>query len=139
MTIWPKWPKWPHIDIWLNNIGRGSQADAHVWVLLSCYVTWKSTSIFNINELLTPVTQNDPRLTFNLIALVEGLKLMHMYETDGHAIQHGCVKVYLVKITFWPSDPKWPQIDIRAHNIGRGSQADSHVWVLCSCYVTWTS
>ena len=63
MSFWPQVPKWPHIDIWPNNIGRGSQADAFVWVLWSCYVTWKSYSIFTTNDLLTPVTPNDSRLT----------------------------------------------------------------------------
>ena len=28
----PSDPKWPRIDIWLHNIGRGSQADKYVWV-----------------------------------------------------------------------------------------------------------
>ena len=36
-------------------------------------------------------------------------------------------------------DPKWSQVNIWPHNIGRGSQTDEHVLVLWSCYVTWTS
>ena len=67
VTFWPQWPKWPHIDIWPSNIGRGFQADAHIWVLYSCYVIWKSYSNFNINDLLTPVTPNDPILTYDPI------------------------------------------------------------------------
>ena len=58
-------PKWPQVYIWLHNIGRGSQADAHVLVLWSCYAKWTSNSISSENNLLTPVTPNDPRLTFN--------------------------------------------------------------------------
>ena len=82
----PSDPKWPQIDIWPHNIGRTSQADVHVWVLWPCYTTWTSYSIFSENALLTPVTPNDPRLTFDPITKVEGLKLMHMYESYGHAM-----------------------------------------------------
>ena len=56
-------PKWPQIDIWPHNVGRESQADQQVWVLWSCYVTWTSHSILVKNDLLTPVTPNDPGLT----------------------------------------------------------------------------
>ena len=73
-------------DIWPNNIGRESQGYVHVWVLRSYCVTWTSYSIFIENELLTPVTQNDPRLTFDQITLVEGLKLINMYESYRHAM-----------------------------------------------------
>ena len=37
--------------------------------------------IFSANDLLTPVTPNDPRLTFDFIKSQEGLKLIHMYES----------------------------------------------------------
>ena len=36
------------------------------------------------NDILTPVTPNDPRLTCDLIEQVEGLKLINMYESYGH-------------------------------------------------------
>ena len=52
-------PKWPQVDIWPHNIGRWSQADEHVWVLWSCYVTWMSCSIFSENDLFDP---SDPKL-----------------------------------------------------------------------------
>ena len=32
------------------------------------------------------MTPNDPRLTFNPITQVEGLKLMNMYKSYGHAM-----------------------------------------------------
>ena len=76
-------------DILPHNVGRGSQTDAHVRVIWSCYGTWTSYSIFSENYLLTPVTPNDPSFTFDPITLIEGLKLMHMYESYGHAMQHG--------------------------------------------------
>ena len=60
-------PKLTQIDIWPHNIGRGSQGDQHVWVLWSCYVTWMSYSMFSENNLLTPLTPNDPGLTFDSI------------------------------------------------------------------------
>ena len=54
---------------------------------------------------------------------------MHMYVSYGHAMEHGHIIAFLVKMTFWaPNDPKWPQIDIWHHNIDR-SQTDVHVWV----------
>ena len=84
--LYPSDPKWPHIDIWPHNIDRGSQADAHVWVLWSCYTTWMSYSIFSENDLLTPVTPNDPILQFEPITKVDGLKLTHIFESYGHAI-----------------------------------------------------
>ena len=79
-------PKWPQVNIWSNNVGRGSQTDEHVWVLWSCYVTWTSYSIFSENNLLTPVTPNDPRLTFDTIKSQEGLKLSNMYKSYSHAM-----------------------------------------------------
>ena len=39
---------------------------------------------FSENQDLTPVTQNNPRLTFEPIKVIEGLKLMHAYELHGH-------------------------------------------------------
>ena len=38
------------------------------------------------------MTPNDPRLTYDPLAQVESLKLVHMCESCGHAIQHGWVK-----------------------------------------------
>ena len=55
---------------------------------------------FSENDLLTPVTPNDPRLTFDPITWVEGLKLINMYESYSHAMQHGWVIAILVKMTF---------------------------------------
>ena len=46
----------------------------------------RNHSIFSENDLLTPVTPNDPRLTFDPITEIEGLKLMNMYESYGHAV-----------------------------------------------------
>ena len=88
IKIWTLYdPKWPQVDIWPHNIGRWSQADEHVWVLWSCYVTWTSCNIFSENELLTPsVTPNYPRLTFDPMKLEEGLKLINMYKSYGHAM-----------------------------------------------------
>ena len=38
---------------------------------------------FNENQDLTPMIPNNPRLTFDPINMIEGLKLMHMYELHG--------------------------------------------------------
>ena len=44
------------------------------------------------------------------------------------------------KSKFGHYDPKWPQVNIWPHNIGRGSQADEHVWgpIVYAMY-SWTS
>ena len=57
------------------------------------------------------MTPNDPRLTFDPITKVEGLKLMNMYEAYGHAMYHGRVIAFfgendlLTSVT--PNDPRW--------------------------------
>ena len=38
---------------------------------------------------------------------MEGLKLMLMYESYGHAMYHGRVKAFLAKMTY---RPQWPQM-----------------------------
>ena len=67
MTFWPQWPHMTPNWHLTHNIGRGSQADQHVWVLWSYYVTWKSYNIFSKNDLLTPVTPNDSTLILDPI------------------------------------------------------------------------
>ena len=67
MTFWPQWPQMTQIEILPHNMGRESQADAQVWVLWSFCVSWASYIIFSENNLLTPVTPNDPTLTFDPI------------------------------------------------------------------------
>ena len=59
-----------------------------------------SYSILSENEFLTTVTPNDPRLTFDPIAKVDGLTLMNMYESYGHAVYHGQIIAFRVKVTF---------------------------------------
>ena len=41
---------------------------------------------FSANDRLTPVTPNNPRLTFDPINSQEGLKLINMYKAYGHAM-----------------------------------------------------
>ena len=72
MTFWPQWPYMTPDWHWPHNIGKS--------------VTQTSYSIYSENNLLTAETPNDPRLTFDPITWVEGLKLMHMYESYGHAM-----------------------------------------------------
>ena len=57
----PGWPLTPQFR------SRGSQAYVYAWILYlwSSYVTWASYRHFGKNNLLTPVTPNDPRLTYN--------------------------------------------------------------------------
>ena len=51
--------------------------------------------------------QMTPVLHFCTITYVEGLKLIHMYESYGHAMEHGHIIAFLVKMTFWT---QWPQM-----------------------------
>ena len=135
----PLWPQMTPVNHWPHNIGRGSQTYVYLWVLWSIYIILCTCySIFGANYLFTPVTPNDPRLTFDPITKVKGLQLMHMYESYGHTRQHGEVIAFFAKMTIPPMTPKWPQFEIWPHNIDR-SQADAYVWVLWLCYATWMS
>ena len=62
IMIWHLWhqatPGWPVT----HNMNKRSQAYTHAWFLLSCYVTWTIYTIFGENQLLTPVTPNDPNI-----------------------------------------------------------------------------
>ena len=41
---------------------------------------------FDENDLLTPVTPNDHKFTFDPIIEVKGIKLMYVHECYGHAM-----------------------------------------------------
>ena len=63
----------------------------HGYILLhrednGIYSVTNRKSIFSKSELLMPVTSNDPRFTCDPITTVEGLKLITMYESYGHAM-----------------------------------------------------
>ena len=58
----------------------------HMYESSGRYVIWTSYSIFSENDLLTPLTLNDPRLTFDLITWIEVLTLMNMYESYDNAM-----------------------------------------------------
>ena len=55
IKVWPLWPKWPLVDLWPHNIGRGSQANAHVWIVWSCYIQRTSYSIFFVKMTFWPL------------------------------------------------------------------------------------
>ena len=135
LPIDPSNPKWPQINIWPHSISRGSQAEHHVWVLWLCYVVWTSYNIFGENDLLSPVTPNDLRSVLypgNSFGM-EGLKLINMYESYGHAVY----MYFWWKCLFDPSDPKWPQIYIWPHNVGRISSSTTCmdvIWTSCSIF-----
>ena len=57
-------------------------------------------SVFGENVLLTLVISNDHRLTLDPITLVEGLKLINIYESYGQDMQDKRVIAFLVKMTF---------------------------------------
>ena len=72
------------------------------------------------------MTPNDPRLTFNPITKVEGLKLMYMFESYGLAIYNGRVIVFfrendlLTPVT--PNDPN----EFQTHYFDTGYLADAY-------------
>ena len=55
---------------------------------------------FSENQGLTPVTPNDPRLTYDPGTDIKGLKLLYMFESYGLAIYNGRVTAFFVKMTF---------------------------------------
>ena len=57
--------------------------------------------MFGENDLLNHVTPNDPRLTFDPIIEIKGIKLM--YGLYGHAMQHGGLSIFC-EYPFDPSD-----------------------------------
>ena len=70
MNFWPLWPQmtqgWP-----LTPQSRGYQAYVYAWSY--GYVIWRSYSIFDETELLTPVTPNDPKFKFEPITFIGGI------------------------------------------------------------------
>ena len=69
------------------------------------------------NNLLTPVTPNDPGLIFRVITFVEEVKLMHVHKSRVYATYSEGLDAFLVKMTFDPCDPKWLQMNFKDHNI----------------------
>ena len=55
---------------------------------------------FSENELLTPVTPNDPGRFFRTITFVEGVKLMHMHKSRINAMYSEGLDAFLVKMNF---------------------------------------
>ena len=66
-------------------------------------------SIFSKNELLTPVTLNDPKSRFESISFVKGLKLVNIPESRDPAMLHVGEVAFSVKARFFdifdPCDP----------------------------------
>ena len=61
------------------------------------------------NEVFNLVTPNEPRLTFVSITHVEGLKLIIMYESYGHAMLHARDSIFSENDLFTlvtPNDPR---------------------------------
>ena len=57
-------------------------------------------SIFSKNELLTPVTPNDPKSKFKSICFAKGLKLVNISESHDPAMQHVGGVAFSVKAQF---------------------------------------
>ena len=66
-------------------------------------------AFFGENDLLTPVTPNDPWWIFRTITFVEEVKFMHMHKSRINAKYFEGLDAFLVKITFLtPMTPSWP-------------------------------
>ena len=72
------------------------------------------------------MTPNDPRLTFNPITKVEGLKLMYMFESYGLAIYNGRVIAF-----FRENDLLTPvtPMNFQTHYFDTGYLADAYAWI----------
>ena len=49
-------------------------------------VVWPFDDVWNLTFVFDLLTPNDPRYFFPTISFVEGLKLINMYESYGHAM-----------------------------------------------------
>ena len=72
--------------LWPHKIDREFQAYVHVRVLCSSYLLCMSYNIFSENELLTPVTPNDPEWISRPITFVEGIQLINKHESHDHTM-----------------------------------------------------
>ena len=104
MTFWPLWPHhdvWPHQCLCVSS-GSGighcdqvwSKSDVGKYVKKTCCQKKKETRhcCRHRRRTLPGWPQADPRLTFDPLTKMEGLKLMLMYELYGHAMYHGELK-----------------------------------------------
>ena len=66
-------PKWPQVDLWPHNIGRGSQANVHVWIVWSCYIQRTNYSTFSWKWHFDPCDPKWPQWIFRLITLIQGI------------------------------------------------------------------
>ena len=78
-----------------------------------CYVFWRTWCLFGENDLLTPVTPNDPWWIFRTITFVEGVKLMHMHKSRINAKYFVGLDAFWWKWPFWP---QWPHPDLWPHH-----------------------
>ena len=104
-------PKWPQVDLWPHNIGRGSQANVHVWIVRSCYIQRTSYSTFSWKWPFDPCDPKWPQWFFRLITLIQGIWLMHMHESHGpfHVIcrSYSTFSENDLFTPVTPNDPGW--------------------------------
>ena len=58
---------------------KGYLADAYARITWPYHVICRSYSIFGENDLLTPMTPNDPGWIFRPITFVEGIQLIYVH------------------------------------------------------------
>ena len=77
--FWWKWPfdpcdpKWPQMNFYTHYFDTEYLADAYAWITWPYHVICRSYSVFGENELLTPVTPNDPGWIFRPITFVQSI------------------------------------------------------------------
>ena len=66
-------PKWPQMNFHTHYFDTEYLADAYAWITWPYHVICRSYSILGENELLTPVTPNDPGWIFRPIIFVQSI------------------------------------------------------------------
>ena len=65
MNFWPLWPQMTPDEFSTDNFCTGYLADEYIWVTLPYHAIYRRNSNFGENDILTPVTPNDPEWILN--------------------------------------------------------------------------
>ena len=92
---------WTHVCVNLDNTGKWS----FIWpndinVLYCTWQIWFFKDFFDSDDLLTPVTPNDPGWIFRPITFVEGIVGYHVYECCEHTMKPGGLDAFWRKYWF---------------------------------------
>ena len=89
------------IDMLICNIGWGSQADQHVWVIVGHTEQHRRVIAFLVKMTFRPQwAQITPDNFFRIITFVEGVKLLHLHNSRVSATKSEGLDAFSVEITF---------------------------------------